>query len=100
LTSTARAWLDGVQAPEERLAVLVTNLVSAHATNPMTTAVVDTEVRALREGSKEHELVIGLRDEYEQLWRDTLQLGAAQGVFGFDDEHLTRLGLLTMCAGM
>ena len=100
LTQTARRALEGVDRPEERLAILVANLVGAHATNPMTTVVVDTEIRALREGSAEQKLVIGLRDEYEDLWRDTLELGAAQGVFHFTDEHLTRLGLLTMCAGM
>lgn len=100
LTRTARHALEGVDRPEEQLGILVANLVGAHATNPMATAVVDTEVRALREGSAEQKLVIGLRDEYEQLWRDTLELGAVQGVFHFADEHLTRLGLLTMCAGM
>ena len=100
LTRNARQALEGVDRPEERLAILVANLVGAHATNPMTTIVVDTEVRALRAGSAEQNLVIGLRDEYEGLWRDTLELGAAQGVFHFTDEHLTRLGLLTMCAGM
>lgn len=100
LTHSARNALVGVERAEDRLGVLVANLVGAHATNPMTTAVVDTEVRSLREETAEQKLVIGLRDEYEQLWRDMLELGAAQGVFHFTDEHLTRLGLLTMCAGM
>lgn len=100
LLQTAHDALEGVQAPEERLGALVGNLVGAHAMNPMTAIVADTEVRALREGSAERKLVVGLRDQYERLWKGTLEVGADQGVFHFVDEHLTRLALLTMCAGM
>lgn len=100
LTQNAVTMLEQVERPEERLGVLVANLVGAHATNPMTTVVVDTEVRALSEGTEHYQLVVGLRDEYELLWRQVLELGAAEGVFGFGDEHVTRLGLLTMCAGL
>lgn len=100
LTRTARNALAEVDRPEERLGLLVANLVGAHATSPMTATVLDTEVHALSEGSAELELVVGLRDEYELLWRETLEQGAIEGVFGYADEHVTRLALLTMCTGM
>lgn len=100
LTSTARDALTHVNTPEHRLGALVGNLVTAHATNPLSTSVIDNEIRAFTPVSTERATVIELRDEYEGLWRQTIDSGVAQGVFHTSDSHLTRLGLLTMCSGM
>lgn len=100
LSSTAEASLDGVDEPEDRLALLVSGLVAAHGVNRMTSLVTDGEIRALPVGSDFRAETLALRDEYEELWRDALERGARSGVFTIASHRLTRLALLTMCTGI
>lgn len=86
--------------PEERLAQLVGVLVSTHATNPLSTRVIDHELISLDPASAGRREVVALRDAYEDLWRDALEGGVVQGIFDVDDAHLSRLALITMCTGM
>lgn len=100
LNEAAESELTGVEHPAERLGLLVGSLVGAHATNPLSTRVIDTEIRSLGAGSPGRQRVIELRDHYEQLWSSALEDGRSLGVLDVGDAHVTRLALLTMCTGM
>ncbi|WP_343949757.1 TetR/AcrR family transcriptional regulator [Nonomuraea longicatena] len=86
-------------APADRLAVLIGSLTAIHALNPMTTRVMDGELRSLTPGSSARDEIIALRDRYEDRWRTTLAEGADQGDFRIPDQRLTRLALMAMCTG-
>jgi TetR/AcrR family transcriptional regulator, cholesterol catabolism regulator len=85
--------------PGDRLCVLISSLTAIHARNPMTTRVMDGELRSLTPGSAAHDEIIGLRDAYEAHWKHALADGVAQGAFRVADEKLTRLALMSMCTG-
>lgn len=92
--------LEGVSRAEHRISLLVGGLVATHASNPLSTRVIDTELRSLAPESHGRREVVGLRDSYETLWTNTLEQGVHQGVFDISDVHFTRLALITMCTGM
>jgi AcrR family transcriptional regulator len=81
--------------PERRLAILAEVHVAMQAIDTSAAMVVDSELRALRTDQR-HE-IIGLRDRYEQLWRETLKAGVETGQFEVRELHLTRLAMLGMC---
>lgn len=99
LIEAAERVLDGVKDAAERLALLISSLTAIHALNPMTTRVMDGELRALTPGSAALTEVIALRDAYEDLWRRAVADGVGEGVFHVADQKLTRLALMTMCTG-
>ncbi|MFC5815525.1 TetR/AcrR family transcriptional regulator [Nonomuraea harbinensis] len=99
LIEAAERVLDGVKDAAERLALLISSLTAIHALNPMTTRVMDGELRALTPGSAALAEVIALRDAYEDLWRGAVADGVGAGVFHVADQRLTRLALMTMCTG-
>jgi hypothetical protein len=98
LIRTARLALEGVELPEQRLAILVQVHVLVHAVFQLDTRVVDGEVRALTPETRPQ--VIAVRDEYEGIWRETLEQGYQKGVFGTLDPGLARLALLGMCTAV
>ncbi|GAA3527514.1 TetR/AcrR family transcriptional regulator [Nonomuraea rosea] len=85
--------------PADRLALLIGSLTAIHALNPMTTRVMDGELRSLTPGSPAHAEIIDLRDAYEDHWRRALADGVSEGVFRVADQRLTRLALMSMCTG-
>ncbi|MFG1941881.1 TetR/AcrR family transcriptional regulator [Nonomuraea sp. NPDC048826] len=91
--------LDGAAGAAERLALLISSLTATHALNPMTTRVMDGELRSLTPGSPALAEVIALRDVYEDRWREAVADGVREGVFHVADQKLTRLALMTMCTG-
>ncbi|NRQ33353.1 TetR/AcrR family transcriptional regulator [Nonomuraea sp. NN258] len=91
--------LAGLAGPADRLAHLIGTLTAVHALSPMTTRVMDGELRSLTPGSAAHGEIIALRDAYEDLWREVLADGVARGVFHVADQKLTRLALMSMCTG-
>jgi AcrR family transcriptional regulator len=87
----------GLSRPEDKLVTVVRVHVLVHALHP--DSVVDHQIRDL--GSKARESVIGLRDEYEEIWRSLLEEGLEQpAVFRIASPELTRLALLEMCNGV
>ena len=100
LNESAVRQLEGVERPEERLAMLVAGLTINNTVNPMSSRVIDAEVRSLEVGSKPRAKIVELRDAYEKLWADALALGVEKAVFEVEDQHLTRLGLLNLCTGL
>ncbi|UBU14518.1 TetR/AcrR family transcriptional regulator [Nonomuraea gerenzanensis] len=85
--------------PADRLSLLISSLTAVHARNPMTTRVMDGELRSLTPGSAALDEIIALRDAYEAHWKDALADGVAEGSFHVADERLTRLALMSMCTG-
>ncbi|MFI7695335.1 TetR/AcrR family transcriptional regulator [Nonomuraea sp. NPDC049655] len=98
IDSTARV-LDGATRPADRLALLITSLTALHALTPLTSRVMDGELRSLTPGSPAHTEVIALRDAYESHWTSALADGVAEGAFHVADQKLTRLALMSMCTG-
>ncbi|WP_326630734.1 TetR/AcrR family transcriptional regulator [Nonomuraea fuscirosea] len=87
------------ERPGDRLALLISSLTAVHALTPMTSRVMDGELRSLTPGSAAHAEIIALRDAYEDHWKHALADGVEQGVFRVADEKLTRLALMSMCTG-
>ncbi|MFI7127520.1 TetR/AcrR family transcriptional regulator [Nonomuraea sp. NPDC050153] len=99
LIDATERMLDDVRSPADRLALLIGSLTSVHALSPMTSRVMDGELRSLTPGSTAHDEIIALRDAYEAFWKDALADGVAQNVFRVADQKLTRLALMSMCTG-
>ncbi|MET9239436.1 TetR/AcrR family transcriptional regulator [Nonomuraea sp. NPDC003709] len=99
LIDATERMLENVHHPTDRLALLIGSLTSVHALSPMTSRVMDGELRSLTPGSAAHDEIIALRDAYEAHWKDALADGVAQGVFRVADQRLTRLALMSMCTG-
>lgn len=98
LIASAKSALVGATNPQAQLIALVRAHVGLHAFARLSAIVGDGELRALGEASRAQ--VVGLRDEYEDLWAVVLSGGRAEKLFDFDDEKITRLALLEMCNGV
>lgn len=96
LLTVTRLALTGLKRPEDKLVTVVRVHVLVHALHP--DSVVDHQIRDL--GPQARAAVIGLRDEYEAIWRSLLADGSAGGTFRIGSPKLTRLALLEMCNGV
>ena len=65
--------------PVQRLSALVDLHVRRHARASQLCRVGDTELRSLSRASRTR--VLALRDEYQEIWRDTVTAGVATGDF-------------------
>ncbi|SEG99512.1 DNA-binding transcriptional regulator, AcrR family [Nonomuraea solani] len=99
VTEATERMLTPFDRPADRLGVLISSLTAIHARNPMTTRVMDGELRSLTPGSAAHDEIIALRDAYEEHWKRALADGVAEGTFRVADQKLTRLALMSMCTG-
>jgi AcrR family transcriptional regulator len=93
-----RLAIEGVADPAARLAILAQIHVAIQTLDPRAAAIIDGEVRALSAEARRE--IVFLRDQYEQLWQETLTCGLAQHLFDLADSRLTRLALLEMCNGV
>lgn len=85
--------------PVEQLGYLVSAHVGLAALNPLTSKVIDHELRSL--SSQNREVLLVLRDEYEALWADVFERGLADREFTKDtDAKLSRLAIIEMCNGV
>lgn len=98
LLISSRQAVAGSSAPEQELALLAQSHVVAHALNQAGARVIDNELRALSD--ENHEIVVALRDAYEELWTDVLTRGRDAEIFRFDDLRVTRFALIDMCTGV
>jgi AcrR family transcriptional regulator len=98
LLTAARGATEGVTDAAERLGTLVALHVITHAVQPDETRVVDNELRALAPADRE--VVVRLRDAYEQLWAGAIADGVHSGTFVTGEPAVTRLALLEMCNGV
>jgi AcrR family transcriptional regulator len=98
LLESARAAVEASDDPAVQLARLVDVHVGFSAVNPLTSQVVDQEIRALAPASRAE--LVGMRDEYESMFARVLERGTRTGVFALTDVRLARLALLEMCNGV
>ena len=84
--------------PTIQLAALVASHVGFTATNPLTSRVVEYEMRAL--GPENRHAMQGLRDEYELLFAQVVERGIRVGGFSTDDATMARLALMEMGTGV
>ena len=87
-----------VKDPDERLDALVRLHVITHALSPQASNVVDDQVGALDDTSRDE--VIALRDRYESFYADVVEQGVATGAYTVPDVSAARLGILEMCSGV
>lgn len=83
--------------PDERLSVLAQSHVAVQSLSPLGATVTDTEMRSLAPDAAAE--ITALRDKYEELWGDTLEVGLKNHLFMAEDATLTRLALIDMCNG-
>lgn len=98
LVDDAEAAVAGSDDPVGQLGALVRMHVTAHAARPLETRVGDHEVEALSPPARE--VVVALRDRYEQVWQRVLAEGQAAGVLDLEHPALARRALLEMCSGV
>lgn len=84
--------------PALQLARLVVTHMSIEVGHVASSAVIDREFGSL--GDERQAQVLGLRDEYQQLWRDVLKRGTAAGRFEVDDLRLGVLFIIDLCNGI
>jgi AcrR family transcriptional regulator len=94
----ARRALAGITQPSHQIDALVHHHVVSHGRNPLRARVVDNEVRTLTVASARE--ILQLRDQYQDLWREAIEAGAAKRLFRVTDPHLATLALLEMCNGL
>jgi AcrR family transcriptional regulator len=100
LNLQTKRMLDGVDRPEDRLSLLVTELAGSHGINRTISRVTDGELRAFTPGSAIYLELVANRDTYERLWAEAIEQGIAEGVFRVRDARVARLGLMAMCTGV
>lgn len=100
LNLQTKRMLDGVDRPEDRLSLLVTELAGSHGINRTVSRVTDGELRAFKPGSPTYLELVANRDTYERWWAEAIEQGIAEGVFRVRDARVTRLGLMAMCTGV
>ena len=99
LSTTGQLAVARSDRPVEQLGYLVSSHVGLAALNPLTSKVIDHELRAL--SSQNQDALLVLRDDYEALWAGVFSRGLAYGDFGIDtDTKIARLALLEMCNGV
>ncbi|MFF5792461.1 TetR/AcrR family transcriptional regulator [Paeniglutamicibacter sp. NPDC012692] len=84
--------------PTIQLAALVAAHVGFTATNPLTSRVVEYEMRAL--GPENCHAMQSRRDEYESLFAQVVERGLRVGDFSSDDATMARLALMEMGTGV
>jgi len=84
--------------PERQLVSLTRVHVVTEALERQMSLVIDNEIRAL--GYDATQVVLPLRDEYEQLWDTAISLGVDNGTFHVSEPRLAQLALLEMCNGV
>jgi AcrR family transcriptional regulator len=85
--------------PIEQLGYLVSAHVGLAALNPLTSKVIDHELRSL--APRNYETLLALRDEYEALWAEVFERGLSVGEFAKDtDAKVARLAVIEMCNGV
>ena len=94
--SAARLAAADLADPARQLVALVRVHVATEAMQRRMSLVIDNEIRALTRSAD----VVQLRDAYEDLWRQPIDVGVEAGVFHVADPALARLALLEMCNGV
>lgn len=84
--------------PVLQIGYLVATHVCVTAYNPLTSKVIDHELRSL--SPENYRKLTSIRDSYEALWTAAFNRGIEQGVFTGPDYKISRLAMLEMCNGV
>lgn len=87
-----------VAKPVDQLAALVEVHVRIHTEQRLLCIVSDTEIRSLSEEQKQK--VVGYRDQYEAIWRRTIQAGRSAEDFQVKNVAVAARALIEMCTGV
>jgi AcrR family transcriptional regulator len=90
--------LEGLTLPEQQIGALVQVHVLSHGHYRLETLVADNELRSLTPANLAQ--TIAMRDEYERIWRGSIQAGSKSALFHIDDPRLACSALMAMCTGV
>ncbi len=83
------------QQPRQRLFAAIANHIRLHTTYKYEFFIIDTEIRSL-EGEK-RDVILSLRDRYENLVQELLHDGMGRGAFRPADVKITSYAIIAMC---
>jgi hypothetical protein len=95
LTQKTKCVLANESSPEGRIVGLVYAHIMSELENVPSSVIQDDEIRSLSRANRT--AILRLRDEYEDLWKDAIDIGMKKSVFEHPEPHLARLALLGMC---
>jgi len=98
LLEPARAVVDQVSDPMDRISRLVELHVRKHAQENMLSIVADSEMRSLSPPVRRE--IVALRDVYQRIWEDAIQAGVDREIFAVLDVKLASYALIEMCTGV
>lgn len=98
LLGPGREIVETTDDPRDRIVKLVDLHVRRHAEDNLLSVVGDAEIRSLTPARRRK--AVALRDSYESLWEETIELGARQGDFNVPDVKLATFALIEMCSGV
>lgn len=84
--------------PVTRITGLVDLHVRRHAERNLHAIVGDNEIRSLSPVRRRE--MVALRDQYENMWVESIEAGIRTGVFRVPDAKLAAIALLAMCTGV
>jgi len=79
---------------DEKLKGLIKYHVRSHGNEQLAALVVDTEYRSL-EGNDRIQIK-QLRKKYEKIWTNLLEEGESEGVFHFEDKHVSYFAIISL----
>ncbi|MDQ2700893.1 MAG: TetR/AcrR family transcriptional regulator [Actinomycetota bacterium] len=98
LGKVVAAAVDTSDSPVLRLAAAVREHVVFHGLNTKAAFVTDREIRALSPGPRKS--LIQRRDSYQQLFRQMIEEGIAEGSFSASDSSVATYAILLQCTGV
>jgi AcrR family transcriptional regulator len=98
LTAAVRAAVASPADPVAALDAAVTAHILFHVERHREVFLCDAELRAL--GPDARTEIVGLRDDYEEIFRSTLRTGHERGVLVVPDVELVTRSLLASCSGV
>lgn len=98
LLGPGREIVDTTDDARERIMKLVDLHVRRHAEDNLLSIVGDAEIRSLTPARRRK--AVTLRDSYESLWEEAIDLGTKSGDFHVPDVKLATFALIEMCSGV
>jgi AcrR family transcriptional regulator len=98
LTAKLVAAMERQQSPALKLAAAVREHVVFHGIHSRAAFVTDSEIRALTKGPRD--ALIAKRDDYQEIFRELIQAGIADGSLHVSDADIATYALLLECTGV
>lgn len=98
LTDAAKDALAEHEEPIDQVAAMVRAHVTQHVRHRREALISDTEIRAL--SPKYRRMIVAGRDDYQQLFRSTIERGCEAGSLDCPDVSITTNVILVQCTGV